>query len=390
MADSDIKDHRKPPAGVLPKNIQVIAVAALCVVVIALIFFSGGGGTKKKPDTDDGAKIADLEKQANEMADRIRREQANQRRLQQEALEAQRHFLEEQQNQPSMDQYGQIDELSQEGRKREANAPYSSSIAISYRSLPASSRSNSSEDSPPVPENTPSTPSSLRPDDLYASSSPAPSPSPSTPPELGPDVPRMRPGAKSYTLIEGTILDCVLLNRLDGEFSGPVSVMISTSVYSRTGKTLLVPIGSKLIGSSSRVDDRNQNRLAVSFHRLIMPDHFSVSLDLYPALSQVGETALKDQVNRHYWRVFGGSIAIGLLGGLASMGSDTGGYHGTSELEDFQRGVAGSMGQSGQASFKEWLNVMPTITIREGHRVKVFLTRDLQLPSYSDHMGGYS
>ena len=84
---------------------------------------------------------------------------------------------------------------------------------------------------------------------------------------------------KTYVLFEGTILETVLINRLDGGFAGPVECLLSTDVYSNDRQHLLIPAGSKLLGETRKVDTFGQTRLAVVFHRLLMPDGYSVSLD---------------------------------------------------------------------------------------------------------------
>ena len=122
---------------------------------------------------------------------------------------------------------------------------------------------------------------------------------------------------KTYVLFEGTILETVLINRLDGGFAGPVECLLSTDVYSNDRQHLLIPAGSKLLGETKKVDTFGQTRLAVVFHRVLMPDGYSVSLDQFKGLNQIGDTGLRDQVNNHYLRIFGVSLAIGALGAVA-------------------------------------------------------------------------
>ena len=80
------------------------------------------------------------------------------------------------------------------------------------------------------------------------------------------------PAPGTYRLDEGTIIEAVLLNRLDGEFSGPVITQVSTDIYSKAGLELLIPKGSRLLGEAREVSGFDQRRLAVLFHRLILPN----------------------------------------------------------------------------------------------------------------------
>jgi len=100
-----------------------------------------------------------------------------------------------------------------------------------------------------------------------------------------------------------------------------------------------------------------------------MPDGYSVSLDQFKGLDQIGESALRDKVNNHYLQVFGASLAIGVLGGIAEAG--TGNAFTNSPLDQARAGFGASLANSSMQILDRFLNVLPTVTIREGHRVKV-------------------
>ena len=188
---------------------------------------------------------------------------------------------------------------------------------------------------------------------------------------------------KTYVLFEGTILETVLINRLDGGFAGPVECLLSTDVYSNDRQHLLIPAGAKLLGETKKVDTFGQTRLAVLFHRMLMPDGYSVSLDQFKGLNQIGDTGLRDQVNNHYLRIFGVSLAVGGLGAIAETG--TAGSLTASSTDLMRQGFAQSTAQSSAQILEKFLNIMPTVTIREGHRVKVYLAGDIALPDYLNH-----
>ena len=122
-------------------------------------------------------------------------------------------------------------------------------------------------------------------------------------------------------VFEGTILETLLINRLNGTFAGPVSCLVTTDIYSHDRQHVLIPAGTKVLGEAKKVEAFGQQRLAVFFHRLIMPDGYSVSLDQFKGLNQIGETALRDKVNNHYLQIFGASLAVGILGGIAEAGT---------------------------------------------------------------------
>jgi type IV secretion system protein TrbI len=187
-----------------------------------------------------------------------------------------------------------------------------------------------------------------------------------------------------FVLFEGTTIDTALVNRLDGEFSGPVKVMVTNPVYSQDRQHVLIPEGTFILGDAQKVSGFGQKRLAVAFHRLLMPDGYSVDLDQFHGLDQVGETGLKDKVNNHYVAIFGASIALGIIAGAAEATSNNAGYN-ESGSEAYRSGVASSLSQSSANVLDKFINIPPTITIREGHRIKVYITQDMLLPAYENH-----
>jgi type IV secretory pathway VirB10-like protein len=188
------------------------------------------------------------------------------------------------------------------------------------------------------------------------------------------------PPPGTYRLDEGTIIETILLNRLDGEFAGPVITQVSTDVYSKAGLELLIPKGSRFLGEAKEVNSFDQRRLAVVFHRLILPNQKSLSLDKFRGLDQIGETGIVSKVDHHYLEIFGTSLALGAIGGLAQIGSYGGvGYD---PAVGFRIGVTERMGSSAEQVLSKFLNKLPTIKVIEGSRIKIILTNDLNVEPY--------
>src|SRR5580704_3226044 len=190
-----------------------------------------------------------------------------------------------------------------------------------------------------------------------------------------------------YLIYEGSVLDTVLMNRLDGDAVGPVKVLVSNPLYSHDHQHVIIPEGTVVLGEAKKIGAAGfgqQRRMAVVFHRLIMPDGYSVDLDQFHGLDQIGEEGLKDKVNNHYLQIFGTSIALGLVAGASEI-TQGGGTITTSGSQGFTNGAASSVSQSAATILDRFIQIPPTITIREGHRVKVYFTQDLLLPAYSNH-----
>jgi type IV secretion system protein VirB10 len=184
-------------------------------------------------------------------------------------------------------------------------------------------------------------------------------------------------------VFEGTVLETILVNRLNGTFAGPVNCLVTNDIYSHDHQHVLIPAGSRVLGEARKVEALGQQRLAISFHRLVMPDGYSVTLDQFKGLDQIGETAIRDKVNNHYLQIFGASLAIGILGGIAQAG--TGSVFTNSALDQARAGFGASLANSSMQILDRFLNILPTVTIREGSRVKVYLSGDLLLPDYAQH-----
>ena len=213
-----------------------------------------------------------------------------------------------------------------------------------------------------------------------AGTAPADDPDPVPPPppagDRGAEDP---PGA--YVLREGEFLEAVLVNRLSGDFAGPVNAMVSADVYDRSRQRVLVPRGTRALGAATRVEDWEQVRLAVTFHRLVLPDGAAVALGRGTGLNQVGEAGLRDLVNRHYLSTFAAAGAVGALAGLSQAASPQDAY--VSRLGAARLSAGGGLSRSAERVLDRYLNRLPKVTIREGHRLRIYLTEDLALPAYA-------
>jgi type IV secretion system protein VirB10 len=170
----------------------------------------------------------------------------------------------------------------------------------------------------------------------------------------------------------------VLTTRLDGGAAGPVTCLVTTPVYSTDFQHVLIPRGSRLLGTATPVTHVDQRRLVVAFHRLVFPSGHAVSLDRVPGLNQAGDVGLHDQVDHHTRSILAASLAVGALAGLTQINTRLG--YDASWGDAYRQGVSGSLAQSSTRLLDRFLNRLPTVTIREGHRVTVYLTADLDLP----------
>jgi type IV secretion system protein VirB10 len=391
----DIKDKRKPAPGVLPKNAQTWVVIGLTTVIMLMLWVSGPTKSAKSSQKTDAPKTETVPGLSPaEISARLEQE----RREQQTPFMPQQRSINQQPGNRDVGPSGgsqqaatsvEEDPIKQDMKRREYTSRFSSSVSLSYRNPQGSEATRSAADSSvQVPADLaalelPNLPAGLTNSGVPAVQ-PASAPTDTAHKRSNPNF--NQASGKDYVVFEGTVLETVLVTRLNGDFSGPVICMLTNNIYSHDGQRLLIPAGTKVLGETKRVEGFGQTRLAVVFHRLIMPDGFSVDLDQFHGLNQIGETGLKDQVNHHYLQIFGASIAVGAIGGLAQIGTSTSTLGlAQTPTDAYRQGVGTSLAQSSTHILDRFLNLLPTITIREGHRVKVYLMQDLLVPDYAQH-----
>jgi type IV secretory pathway VirB10-like protein len=192
---------------------------------------------------------------------------------------------------------------------------------------------------------------------------------------------------KPYVIYEGTTLDTVLMNRLNGDAPGPVKVLVSNPVYSHDRQHVLIPSGTVVLGEAKAIGSPeigHQRRMALVFHRMIMPDGYSVDLDQFMGLDQSGAGGVKGKVNNHYFKIFGTSIALGVIAGAGQI-EEGGGIISTNGTQAFATGASASISESAMSVLDRFIDIPPTITVREGHRVKIYFMQDLLMPAYENH-----
>lgn len=185
-----------------------------------------------------------------------------------------------------------------------------------------------------------------------------------------------------YRIFEGTVLEGVVTNHIDGGFSGPILVMLTTDYYSHDHQQLLMPQGTRLIGTVQSVGNAQQRKMFVSFHRAVSPDGFSLDFDKYIGLDPLGTTGLATKVDHGYLMAFGAAAAIGGLGGLAQIGNNGSILDPSTQIRN---GISAQTAAEGEQVLNHFLNRLPVITLKEGSRARVYVGRDILIPSYAEH-----
>jgi type IV secretion system protein VirB10 len=374
------------PEGALPKLKAIGAAALLAILGVALLSeMTCGTAPRKQLIKNAPASQQPMSPSAiaSEEA-QLQHEKAEAERQAQEAALARQRALETlnqgsnlQQAQQGAGAVSPDEQLRRQLRaerlKREAQAPYASSVAFAGKPPETHTAQNSSPEGPASAAADAEPPEALtRVSDTDAKKPPRITSVCDTEPSYD---------FATFCLPEGTVMETVLVNRLDSTYDGPVICQVSQDVYDVPTRTLLVPRGARVLGEAKQINSPEGLRVAVFFHVIVLPDGKRVSLDKFQGLDQVGESGLVSKINHHYVEIFGTSLALGAIGGLAQIGSYGGG--GFSPWYGFRMGVTQQMAQSADRVLDKMLNKPATVIVKEGTRVKIITTADMRIPSYS-------
>ena len=205
----------------------------------------------------------------------------------------------------------------------------------------------------------------------------------------------LHPPASPFTVMAGSVIPAVLIGGINSDLPGPVLAQVSENVFdSASGRSMLIPQGSRLVGAYQSAGSYGQQRVQITWRRLIFPNASSMDLPQMPGADQGGYTGFSDQVNNHYVATFGTAALTSLIsagqmvGQMAAFGGGgTYGAYGYYQPNQWamageMAGSAGSaqMGALGQQMIGNGLNRPPTIEIRPGYQFNVMVTEDLGFP----------
>jgi type IV secretion system protein TrbI len=189
--------------------------------------------------------------------------------------------------------------------------------------------------------------------------------------------------ASPYQVMAGTIIPAALVTGINSDLPGQVIANVTEAVYdTATGRFLLIPQGSRLIGRYDSQVSFGQRRVLLVWTRLILPDASSISLDRLPGIDPAGYAGLEDGVDWHWDRILAGAALSTLLGVGAELAApDRSGSDGKVIIATRQSGQD-TVNQVGQEITKRNVSIQPTLTIRPGFPMRVMVNKDLILRPY--------
>lgn len=191
--------------------------------------------------------------------------------------------------------------------------------------------------------------------------------------------------ASPYQVMAGTIIAAALVTGINSDLPGQVIANVTEAVHdTATGRYLLIPQGSRLIGRYDSQVAFGQRRVLLVWTRLILPDTSSVALDRLPGIDPAGYAGLEDGVDWHWDRILAGAALSTLLGVGAELAAPQNGTDrdGNRTVIAVSQGAQDSVNQVGQEITKRNASIQPTLTIRPGYPMRVMVNKDLVLRPY--------
>jgi type IV secretion system protein VirB10 len=196
---------------------------------------------------------------------------------------------------------------------------------------------------------------------------------------------RLENPASKYIVQAGSVIPAALLTGIRSDLPGQVTAQVTENVYdSPTGRYLLIPQGTKLIGVYDSQVSFGQSRVLLVWNRLIFANGRSIVLERQPGADPEGYAGLADQVDYHWGKLFMAAALSTLLG----VGSELSANSAESDImRALRRGGSDSLNQTGQQVVRRNLNIQPTLTIRPGFPIRVIVNRDIVLAPYEGCRG---
>jgi type IV secretion system protein TrbI len=194
---------------------------------------------------------------------------------------------------------------------------------------------------------------------------------------------RLQSPSSPYQIVAGTVIAGALITGINSDLPGQVLATVTEPVYdSATGRHLLIPQGSRLLGQYDSQVTFGQRRVLMVWTRLVLPDASSIALDRLPGVDAAGYAGLQDDVDSH-WQQLVASAALSTLIGIGAELAAPDRSNGQNEVVIATRqGLQDSVNQVGQELTRRSLNVQPTVTVRPGFPVRVIVNKDLVLRPY--------
>ncbi len=198
---------------------------------------------------------------------------------------------------------------------------------------------------------------------------------------------RLRPPRSRYELMAGAVIPAALATELNSDLPGRVIAQVTAPVFdSVTGNHLLIPQGSRLIGTYDNGVRYGDRRILLVWNRLILPNGWSINLEGMQGSDPAGAAGLSDRTDMHLDRLIaaiGMSAIVSVIANNAEEDDEDG-----SLAQNVGDAAAQEAARTGGRIIDRELSVRPTLRVRAGAPVRVLVMRDIELRPYRSNADG--
>src|SRR3954449_7464797 len=184
----------------------------------------------------------------------------------------------------------------------------------------------------------------------------------------------------AYEIKAGWEIPAVLEQSLNSDLPGEIKALINSNVFdTASGRYLLIPQGSRLVGKYDSRVAYGQDGVQVAWNRIIFPDASSIDLNGMVGLDSHGNAGLREKVDRHYARMLGFSALTSLFTAAfeISQRRNQSVLAYPSPGEAASSAVGRELSQTGSQITRRNLDVQPTIKVPVGYKFTVRVNRDI-------------
>ncbi|MDA7024850.1 MULTISPECIES: TrbI/VirB10 family protein [Pseudomonas] len=194
---------------------------------------------------------------------------------------------------------------------------------------------------------------------------------------------KMEAPTTPFEIRAGAVIPGIMLSGINSDLPGQIMAQVSQDVYdTATGKYLLIPQGTRMVGTYSSDVAFGQEGVLIAWQRLVFPDGKALDIGAMPGADMAGYSGFRDKVNHHLWRVYGSALFMAGITAGASMATDQGnsnsfGDQQPSVSSELSSALGQQLGQVSAQIISKNLNIAPTIEIRPGYRFNIVAVKDV-------------
>ncbi|WP_297879984.1 TrbI/VirB10 family protein [uncultured Campylobacter sp.] len=188
-----------------------------------------------------------------------------------------------------------------------------------------------------------------------------------------------------YEIKAGWTIPAILITGINSDLPGQILAQVSQNVYdTATGEYLLIPQGTKVVGAYSSNIIYGQSRILIAWNKLIFPNGDTLDIENMQGTSPDGYSGFTDQVDNHYFRIFGSAFLMSAITAGISLADHS--NTNSNKETNADKAIAAAIQQMGAVAsemIRKNMNISPTLEIRPGYKFNIFVTKDIVLEPLS-------